>query len=70
MSAKAASIKGTDGGKTFTFKIRKGLKFHNGATLDAKDVVATYQKIIFPPKGVASSRKAFYSMVDSVEATG
>ena len=61
--------KGTDGGKTYTFKIRKGLKFHNGHPLDAKDVVATYKKIIFPPKGIASSRKAFYRMVESVEAT-
>ncbi len=60
---------GTDGGKTFTFKIRKGLKFHNGAPLNAHDVVATYNKIITPPKGVASSRRAFYSMVDSVTAT-
>jgi peptide/nickel transport system substrate-binding protein len=61
--------KGSDGGKKFTFKIRKGIKFHNGAPLNAHDVVATYNKIIFPTKGVASSRKAFYRMVESVTAT-
>ena len=38
------------------------------ATLTAKDVVATYNKIIFPPAGVPSARKAFYVMVDSVTA--
>ena len=60
--------KGTDGGKTFTFKIRKGVKFHNGEKLTSADIVATYQKIIFPPKGTPSARKAFFKMVDSVTA--
>ena len=60
--------KPTDGGKTYTFKIAKGVKFHDGQTLTAKDILATYNKIIFPPKGVASARKAFFSMVDSVSA--
>ncbi len=60
--------KGTDGGKTFTFKIRKGVKFHDGTPLTAADIVATYKKIIFPPEGVPSARKAFFKMVDSVSA--
>ncbi len=61
--------KGADGGKTYTFKIRKDVKFHDGTPMTAQDVAATYKKIIFPPEGVASSRKAFFKMVDSVEAT-
>ena len=61
--------KGADGGKSYTFKIRKGVKFHDGTPLTAHDVVATYNKIIFPPKGIASSRKAFFKMVDSVSAS-
>jgi peptide/nickel transport system substrate-binding protein len=60
--------KPTNGGKTFTFKIRKGIKFHDGTPLTAKDVKATYDKIIFPPEGVPSARKAFFKMVSSVEA--
>ncbi len=59
---------GTDGGKTYTFKIRTGVQFHDGTPLTAQDIVATYKKIIFPPKGIASSRKAFFKMVDSVSA--
>jgi peptide/nickel transport system substrate-binding protein len=59
---------GTDGGKTFTFKIRKGIKFQSGAPLNAHDIVATFQKVIFPPEGIPSSRKAFYRMVESVTA--
>jgi peptide/nickel transport system substrate-binding protein len=58
--------KPTNGGKTYTFKIQKGVKFHNGRPLTAKDVLATYQKIIFPPDGVPSARKAFFKMVSSV----
>ncbi|MEJ2375767.1 MAG: ABC transporter substrate-binding protein [Pseudolabrys sp.] len=63
-----AMPKATDGGKTYTFHIRKGVKFSDGSDLTAKDIVATYNKIIFPPKGVASARKAFYVMVESVSA--
>ena len=59
---------GEDGGKTYTFKIRKGVKFHDGTPLTAHDIVATYNKIIFPPQGMASSRKAFFKMVESVSA--
>ena len=60
----------SDGGKTYTFKLRENVKFHDGTPMTADDVVATYHKLIFPPKGIASSRKAFYGMVDKVEKTG
>ncbi|MGI9524684.1 MAG: ABC transporter substrate-binding protein [Hyphomicrobiaceae bacterium] len=60
--------KGEDGGKSFTFKIRTGVKFHDGTPLTAADVAATFNKIIFPPEGAASSRKAYFRMVESVTA--
>jgi peptide/nickel transport system substrate-binding protein len=56
----------TDGGKTYTFTIRQGVKFQDGTPLTAADVAASWQEIIFPPKGVLSARANWYSMVDSV----
>jgi peptide/nickel transport system substrate-binding protein len=53
--------------KTYTFKIRKGVRFHDGSTLTAKDIKASYDKIIFPPAGIMSIRKAFYSAVEKVD---
>jgi peptide/nickel transport system substrate-binding protein len=55
-------------GKTYTFKIRRGVKFHDGSDLTARDVKASYDKIIFPPPGVGSTRKGQYADVAAVEA--
>jgi peptide/nickel transport system substrate-binding protein len=55
-------------GRTYTFKIRRGVKFHDGSELTSRDVKATYDKIIFPPPGVGSSRKGQYADVAAVEA--
>jgi peptide/nickel transport system substrate-binding protein len=58
----------TDGGKTWTFKIRDGVKFADGTPLTAEDVAASFNAIIFPPPGVLSARVANYQMVEKVEA--
>ena len=58
----------TDGGKTYTFKIKTGVKFHDGTPMNAADIAASYNKIVFPPDGVPSSRKSFYGMVESITA--
>ena len=58
----------TDGGKTYTFKIRDGVKFHDGSPLTAYDVAASWNEVIFPPEGVLSARASNYLMVDKVEA--
>jgi peptide/nickel transport system substrate-binding protein len=55
-------------GKTFTFKIRSGIKFHDGSNLTARDVKASYDKIIFPGPGVGSTRKGQYAVVEKIEA--
>ena len=55
-------------GLIYTFKIRQGIRFHDGSTLTAADVKASYDKIVFPPEGVRSTRKTGYSAVERVEA--
>ena len=55
-------------GLTYTFKIRDGVKWHDGSLLTAKDIKATYDKIAFPPPGVVSVRKASYAALERVEA--
>ena len=55
-------------GLTYTFKIRQGIRFHDGSPLTAADVKATYDKIVFPPEGVRSIRKNAYTAIASVDA--
>src|SRR5712691_1882755 len=56
-----------DDGKTYSFKIRDGVKWHDGSPLTAYDVAATWRKIVDPPEGVTSARQSYYIMVDKIE---
>jgi peptide/nickel transport system substrate-binding protein len=60
--------KPTDDGKTYTFKIREGVKWHDGSPLTAHDVAASWQEIVAPPEGISSARVSYFVMVDKVEA--
>jgi peptide/nickel transport system substrate-binding protein len=58
----------TDGGKTYTFKIRDGIKFHDGSPLTAADVAANWQQMTFPPEGVFSARSSVYqALIEKIE---
>jgi peptide/nickel transport system substrate-binding protein len=56
-------------GRTYTFRIRQDVRFHDGSPLTAEDVAATFKEIIFPRDGVLSARAGDYVMVDKVEAS-
>jgi peptide/nickel transport system substrate-binding protein len=53
-------------GKTYTFRLRKGVKWHDGQAFSANDVKFTYDSIIDPkqPKTIA---KSDYTLVDRIE---
>src|SRR5260370_1381618 len=55
-------------GLTFTFRLRQGVRFHDGSVLTSRDVKASYDKIVFPPAGVISMRKGSYHAVEAIEA--
>jgi peptide/nickel transport system substrate-binding protein len=57
----------TDEGRTYTLKLRKGVKFHDGSEMTARDAKASYDKIINPPGDTTSFRKAQYDVVETVE---
>jgi peptide/nickel transport system substrate-binding protein len=49
-----------NGGKTYVFKIRKGIKFSDGRELGVKDVVASFQRIF---KVSSPTAGGFYSVI-------
>ncbi len=55
----------TNGGKTWVFKLRKGIKFSNGQPVTVKDVVASFQRI-FKVKSPTSG--SFYAGIVGAKA--
>lgn len=54
-------------GKTYTFKLRQGVKFHNGDVLTSADIQYSLQRMINPPTGILSPRKANLANIKSID---
>ena len=61
--------KPTDEGKTWTFKIRDGVKWHDGSVLTAFDVAKSWQELVQPSPGVLSARQPYFVLVASSKPT-
>jgi len=56
----------SDDGKTYTFKIKKGITFHNGEVMNAEDVKFTYE--CFMNAELGSPRSQYYKDIEEVIA--
>jgi peptide/nickel transport system substrate-binding protein len=54
-------------GLTYTFKLRKGVKFHDGSTFTSEDIKATYDRLRNPTGGARSVRQASYADIDRID---
>jgi peptide/nickel transport system substrate-binding protein len=58
--------KPTNGGKTWTFKLRSGIKFSNGQTLTGKDVRATFERLF--KIGNSPNAGTWYNVIQGADA--
>jgi peptide/nickel transport system substrate-binding protein len=59
----------SDSGKTITFHLHSGVKWHDGTPFSSADVKYTIERIMNPPQGMVSPRgPVFNAIIDRVEA--
>lgn len=62
----AESYEISEDGQTFTFKLRSGVKFHNGREMTAEDVKFSLDRVTAP--ATQSPGAGFFGMIDGYEA--
>jgi peptide/nickel transport system substrate-binding protein len=54
-------------GLTYTFHLRPHVLFHDGTPFTSADIQASFERIIHPPAGVKSVRRADYAAIKSID---
>lgn len=54
-------------GRTYIFHLRPNVLFHDGSKLTSADVKASFERIVHPPAGVKSIRRADYAAIAAIE---
>ncbi|MBI2908413.1 MAG: hypothetical protein HYX92_12270 [Chloroflexi bacterium] len=55
-------------GRTYTFRLHQNVKFHDGTAFSADDVRFSFERMMNPPRGILSPRRAELADIDRVEA--
>jgi len=58
----------SEDGLSYTFRLREGVRFHDGKPFTSADVKATFDLVRAPPEGTASARKSSLSVVKDIAA--
>src|ERR1700731_2429935 len=58
----------TKDGKTYTFHLRQGVQFHDGAELTSEDIKATFDRIAKPPQGISIPLSVLFRAVSEIAA--
>lgn len=54
-------------GMSYSFALRRGIRFHDGSVLTSADVKATFDRLRNPPQGAVSVRRATFADIASIE---
>ncbi|MBM3546751.1 MAG: ABC transporter substrate-binding protein [Alphaproteobacteria bacterium] len=57
----------SDDKKTYTFKLRQNVTWHDGSPFSSADIKATYDRLRNPPTGVVSTRRATFADIASID---